>query len=187
MDLEARGVMNCTMLYKSWRILTKHGCITLAPCVTPAKDAYVECRQVAKADGLPIYTSPSGAAVTPGITLPQCQRIEFVPGQKKDVGGSCWIGIRYRAVGSTALKYGWVQGNPGGCGDPGESYVDPCPSLSSACAQKKACRQVFSVANPIFKDAPCWVEANRLVDVPVWGMVQYHGSYSKQTSKCPNW
>lgn len=36
----------------------------------------------------------------------------------------------------------------------------------------------------MFKDQPCWNEANKLLDVPRWGMVDYHGSFSKQSSRC---
>ncbi|WIA43976.1 hypothetical protein OEZ86_010362 [Tetradesmus obliquus] len=147
-----------------------------------AKDMYTECRQVARPEGVPVLLEPFGSAVSPPLTLKQCDRFEHVVMHKQDVQGVCWIRIRYYSY--DFLQFGWVQASESACGQQGTAYIHDCPSSLPACAQQKYCRQVFTTDNPIFKDIPCWDESNRITDVPKWGVVSYHGSLSKQSSRC---
>jgi hypothetical protein len=119
-----------------------------------AKDAYTECRQVARLQGVPVLLEPSGAAVSPPLTLKQCDRFEressnrfeYIVSHKKDAGGACWIQMSFYADGF--LQYGWVQASDSACGQSGVPYVHDCPSTEPACAQEKYCRQVRCAIHP---------------------------------------
>jgi hypothetical protein len=92
---------------------------------------YTECRQVTTSSGLAMRQRPCSSSPSIGVTIPKCERFEYLASNAPQVSEcagdfSCWIEVIYRG------KRGWVSsgaGTPCGLGsDPSIVYVAYCPA-----------------------------------------------------------